>query len=415
MSAAIIDHRHVYPATSGSGYALTNNAQVGDVIILFCGRGGTTGHDTAVLSGALASAGFVEQTSAYAAVTIAVSGVITCLIAVVTTAGIPTIAVTVGASSDLGWDAWVVRGLTGSLNVGGSVTDSTSTPLTISLSPSAASSLFTYYLDESSDTFTSWNGSISLQQEDTGHTDASGYQLGVVAGSYTPGANVVGATSTLISAVYMTEAVSGNVTVGLSGNAGTFASGSLGTSDQPALVGSAATFAFGAPVIVEYSALTGQAATFAVGSEAINDSIGLTGQAGTFSVGSLTPSGGGGVTVPLTGYAASFAVGAMAITVNPALLGSAATFAVGATSSVNTRTAIGQSATFAIGNMIPGTGASVTVILTGSSAHFSIGVFSPQVITYQNLAKLVTFDYPLHSIKDYNYPLHVLTLSDYSI
>ena len=233
------------------------------------------------------------------------------------------------------------------------------------------------------------------------------------------------------------KAATGGTIAGLTGIAGSFASGGLSTSITPALTGSASTFSAGSPSVTEIIALIGQSSTFAIGALSITDSISLSGQSGAFTIGSLTPSSS--ITAGLTGSAASFAQGAMAIIVNPALIGQSAafavgsltpsgsssvtvpligqsaTFAVGATSPVNAQVAIGQSASFAIGNLTPGAGPSVTVTLTGNAANFSIGVFYPQVITYKNLANLVISDYPLHAIKDYNYPLHAITLSDYSI
>ena len=208
--ASIIGFGHQYVATSGTGYLLSSctvftgsaAAQVDDYIILFTGNSGTAGHSTATLSGATGT--FVENTSAFVTVS---NHTITCLVAHVTGAGNATIAATYATGGgDLGWSAWIVRGLTGTAAAAGSNSGTANPLVTGTLSPASTSSLFTYFLNETtSSSFTSWTGSETLNTHDTSHEDAAGYQLGVAAGSYTPGANVTSNAQNEVSALYMVE------------------------------------------------------------------------------------------------------------------------------------------------------------------------------------------------------------------
>ena len=231
-AASIINFTHQYPATSGTGYAMGASANIDDYIVLFTGNSGTSGHSTAVLSGATGT--FVENTSAFVTVS---NKTITCLVAHVTGSGTPTIAASYSSGGgDLGWSAWIVRGLTGTAAAASS-TSGTASPLTVSLSPSSQSSLLIFWLNEQGNNFTSWNGSIALDEHDTSHWDAAGHQLGVAAGSYTPGANVTSNSLNELSAIYMVETGGGGGSIS---NFNGLASGSTATLNGLA-IGSVAT------------------------------------------------------------------------------------------------------------------------------------------------------------------------------
>lgn len=185
-----------------------------------------------------------------------------------------------------------------------------------------------------------------------------------------------------------------NVTVTLTGQSATFATGTMAPSTSIALVGRAATFAVGTVIPNTAVSLTGRAGTFASGTLLPSTSVGMTGQSATFATGVMST--GGDVTVGLTGQAATFSAGILAPNTTLALSGGAASFTAGnllpatsvgltgnaMTSAAGTMTAstsvtlAGLSATFSGG--LFGVVGDVTVALTGLSATFTAGQMTPQ-------------------------------------
>lgn len=200
-----IEFFHQYPANSGTEYTLNNSVDVGDVIILMIGAhfGGTA--CTAVLGtggGAQASGGFVSAGTAI--LNSSGNDTITCLKAVITTAGIPKITVTAGAGDiDLGFSAWSERGLTGAVNLFDGAAGA-GTTLSISGSIDATSSLYAYWLNEAVDAFSSWGGSISDDSYSDTHYDQSGHERDVALGSVNPSVNVTDNDNNTVAFVYMT-------------------------------------------------------------------------------------------------------------------------------------------------------------------------------------------------------------------
>lgn len=198
MSTTITDFKHQYGATSGTGYPMTNAVQEGDVIAVFVGKHASAVNDS-VADDLGNTYSLVDSVNLGGA-----TGNICLLATQVTTGhtGTPTITMTSGGGSDHGIDIFVLRGLSSATANASGGNTGTGNPLTVSLNPSVTCSLLAYYLNEGGDDFTSWNGSISLEQEDTTHADASGYQLDVASGSYTPGVNNTGSPGNMVLVAY---------------------------------------------------------------------------------------------------------------------------------------------------------------------------------------------------------------------
>ena len=208
MSTTITDFKHQYVASSGTGYTMTNAVQVDDVIAVFVGK-----HASAVNDSVADDLG--NTYSLVDSVNLGGSTGNICLLATQVTTGhtgTPTITMTSGGGSDHGMDIFVLRGLSSATADDSGGNTGTGNPLTVSLNPSVTCSLITYYLNEGGDDFTSWTTGLSPQNEDTGHADASGYQLDVAAGSYTPGCNNTGSPGNMVLVAYFPVAGGGGST-----------------------------------------------------------------------------------------------------------------------------------------------------------------------------------------------------------
>ena len=147
------------------------------------------------------------------------------------------------------------------------------------------------------------------------------------------------ASETTFACIATFKAASSGVTAALTGQAETFATGTLTPALSLALTGQAATLAEGTMTPLISPGLTGQLATFAEGTLTPNLSIALTGQDLTFTQGTLTPSGASSVTQALTG----------------------------------------QDFTFAQGTLTPSITTNVTATLVGQQMSFSQGLLTPSV------------------------------------
>lgn len=196
MAASIIRYDHFYVASSG---AMGAAAQVNDVIVVACMAKSAT-HATCTVTGATAT--MAEQQFTYQALDPAG---ITFLTGLVTGAGTPTL--TLNSLSDQAFAAWIVRGVSSATaNAAGGNTGS-GNPLVTSatLAPSITSSLFIAYLDEpAGGNFTSFTMSVTTDNSTTTHADASGHQLDVTSGNYTPGVNLTAGTAFhVMSAIFL--------------------------------------------------------------------------------------------------------------------------------------------------------------------------------------------------------------------
>ena len=204
MSTVIKDFKHIYVLTNNVGYSMANAVASGDVIIVFIGKHASSATDTVTdnLGNTYTSQDAINLGGS--------TGNIELFSALVTNPGTPSISVAAGgAGSDFGADIFSVSGLS-SANVSASGGNTgASIPLSVSLNPTVDSSLFVYYLNEGGDDFVNWEGSISLRNHDANHADASGYQLDVTAGSYTPGANTTGSINNMMLAGYFPVASGG--------------------------------------------------------------------------------------------------------------------------------------------------------------------------------------------------------------
>ena len=118
---------------------------------------------------------------------------------------------------------------------------------------------------------------------------------------------------------------------------------------------------------------TGNAASFASGSLTPEIDVTLTGNAGTFAIGTLSPTTGGDVTVTATGNAATFAAGSLVPEIDLTLTGNALTFAAGVLTPELDFTLSGNSGTFSGGALAP----QISVTLNGNAATFAIGTLTP--------------------------------------
>ena len=198
VEATIIEFKHKYPA--GTTIAFTETAEVGDVIVLF-GEAASQTHLTATDS--LGST-YGEQAFRHSGAT---HSAITCLTAMVTTEGVPSI--TTNSLSDLGLSGWIVRNLSSNVAHQAGSNAGVGTLLTIPLETTVPSSLFMAYSNEASTaSFTSFTDEITTtDNRDVGHSDAHGHTLNLEAGSYAPGANLVSSAENVIMAVYLPNQV----------------------------------------------------------------------------------------------------------------------------------------------------------------------------------------------------------------
>lgn len=105
--------------------------------------------------------------------------------------------------------------------------------------------------------------------------------------------------------------------------------------------------------------LTGQRSTFASGALVPNLALALTGQSALFAPGVMGASAGGNVTVALVGQGSVFTPGQMLAGVSIALTGQSATFTPGTVTKGISVSLVGQGATFRAGNVTPSGGTPV--------------------------------------------------------
>lgn len=200
MSDSIVRFDDFYPGSTGTSGAA---AAIGDILVVAVGYISTS-HATASVSGVTISGGpnLVEQqftTNGSASITI--------LTGSVTVAGTP--AFTVSVQSDVGFQAWIVRGCSSATADNANGASGVGNPLTAAGNPTVTSTLLISYLNEVANNFTSWNGSIASDAGPNGHVDAAGHQLSVPAGATTPGANVTSDAGNIISFIYLPVTASG--------------------------------------------------------------------------------------------------------------------------------------------------------------------------------------------------------------
>lgn len=195
--ASIVRFDKFYPATSGTMGAA---AQVGDILVVACGSN-TLNHATCTVTGATAT--MVEQQ--FQSGTGSLFNAITILTGTVTVAGTP--AFSVSADTDMGFGCWIVRGLSSATKNTGSGAFGVGNPLTATVNPGVVCTLLIAYLNENTNNFTSWNGSINAEGVDAAHVDAYGDQLAVPSGSISPGANVTSHGDNTICFIFLPETV----------------------------------------------------------------------------------------------------------------------------------------------------------------------------------------------------------------
>lgn len=158
-----------------------------------------------------------------------------------------------------------------------------------------------------------------------------------------------------------------NSTVALTGVAGPGAAGTAAPGTTLALTGNLATGQVGNVTPSLSVALTGVAGTGAAGTLAPSTTIGLTGVSGTGQVGNVSTSGD--LTLAITGVAATGAVGTLTPATSVPVTGNAATAAVGNVTPALSLAATGVAATGASGALAPST----TVALTGTPGTGQVG------------------------------------------
>jgi hypothetical protein len=158
-----------------------------------------------------------------------------------------------------------------------------------------------------------------------------------------------------------------NVTVALTGQAASFALGSVGPTNTVAALGQSAASAAGSVAASNAHSLTGQSAAFAAGALVPSAAIAVAGQSAVFAAGTLAPS----ATMAVTGILAAFTGGSVAPGLSVNLIGTAALFAAGnVTAPGNVTVALnGQAATFAAGIVLP----NASVAVSGQSAGLAAG------------------------------------------
>lgn len=196
--ASIVRFDKIYPGTL---LTMGAAAQVNDVLVLACGSNSLT-HATATCAGATAT--LAEQQ--FQSGTGSLQNALTILTGIVTGAGTP--AFTVSGESDMGYGAWIIRGLSSATKNDGNGAFGVGNPLTASANPTGTTTLVIAYLNENGNNFTSWNGSINAEGADAGHADAYGDQVDVAAGSITPGANVTSEQNNTIAFIFLPNAAS---------------------------------------------------------------------------------------------------------------------------------------------------------------------------------------------------------------
>lgn len=276
MAAALLNTNvdHKYPRAT---LTLSVALQVGDVMVL-CTSSAAGTQGTATWTGA-GSGTFVNQAGLVGS-----SAAVTILTGVIATAGTPVI--TVSNDSDMGFTVLAYRGLTnGAAHKSGSAS-STANPLVVSLSPTVDCLLVTAWGSETADNFTSFTASQTTFQHDTGHFDASGYNLLVAGGGgpFSCGVNLTtGATSQTMVAVMLPIAATG-IAFDASSNSG----------DQS----SVSTFTFSRTVTLANPFL------------AVD--VGLLSTPGTTVTSVIDDFGGGNVNVPFIGSQVATALGLIA-------------------------------------------------------------------------------------------------------
>lgn len=166
-------------------------------------------------------------------------------------------------------------------------------------------------------------------------------------------------------------AVAADLTLALTGVAGTGATGTLTPSTAVPLTGNAGTGQIGTVVPSRTVPLTGVAGAGATGTAAPGTTLALTGNSATGQVGNVTPS----LSVAITGVAATGQVGTLAPSTTIGLTGVQATGQVGnvSTSGDLTLALTGIAATGAVGTLTPAT----SVPVTGVSATSAVGSVAP--------------------------------------
>ena len=198
--ASIIQYNSFYPSSAGT---MGSASAINDVLIVAC-VAHTLLHATATVTGATAT--MVEQQ--FKSGTGGTDNAITILTGLVTGAGTP--AITTSTEPDMGFGCWIVRGLSSATKNTGNGAFGVGNPLTASGNPSVTASLFIAYLNEFTNSWTSWNGSIVPDSNNTGHTDAFGHQLDMASGSYTPGANVTSDSDNTIAFIFLPNTAAGD-------------------------------------------------------------------------------------------------------------------------------------------------------------------------------------------------------------
>jgi len=201
MAASLIDFFSIY-STSGS---FTSTALVGDVVLVFssgyAAPSVTTTSDN--YSNIYTQIDNIVNScdSYYASITVAVAPVVN--------SGVLTI--TVNGISDIGFVAYLIRGVDNYVESYNSNVCSTDTNLqTPTQTTTDTCSLFTYWASEMSDVFSSFNLSQYTDYHEASHYHASGHILNVAPGSYTPGIIGSGSFTSILSAVFLRN--SGTIT-----------------------------------------------------------------------------------------------------------------------------------------------------------------------------------------------------------
>lgn len=186
MASSIVDYVHLYP---GNSQAFSNAAAVGDVIVVIATSHGYSTTCTDDLGNVYRMIVGVDATFWFSA-----SGSVAIFVGLVVKPGTPTVTVT--NTSDVGVDAWIVRGVRPRINGYGSGTGS-AVPQAFgsSISTTRRCAFFGGWSDEGKggNFFTSFvdlDGAVTTDNHDSGHYSAVGHRLAVPAGTYTPGVNL---------------------------------------------------------------------------------------------------------------------------------------------------------------------------------------------------------------------------------
>ena len=164
---------------------------------------------------------------------------------------------------------------------------------------------------------------------------------------------------------------SSDVTLAITGNAGTASVGSVLAALALAITGLVGTISVGNLAAYVQVALTGNGAISSVGSVLADIAVSITGNEATGAVGDVTPDEGG-VTAALTGVEATSGIGNLSPDLSVELTGNIATGSVGLLAA----TAVtGVEATGSVGDLSPG----ISVGLTGNEAVGSVGSVSSDI------------------------------------